>query len=70
LLLAVHEGLLDPKLTFYTDEDWSHQSEYINPQNNRYWKMINPTQNFEIPLHDHKIGGWCDITGIVITGPI
>jgi hypothetical protein len=35
-LQAVHDGVLDPKLTFFADEAWFHLSGYINAQNNRY----------------------------------
>jgi hypothetical protein len=35
-LKAIHDGVLDPKLTFFTDEAWFHLSGYINAQNNRY----------------------------------
>jgi hypothetical protein len=28
--------------------------------------MINPGQNFEVPLHDHKINALCAITGIIV----
>jgi hypothetical protein len=31
-LQAVHDGVLDPKLTFFTDEAWFHLSGYINAQ--------------------------------------
>jgi hypothetical protein len=47
-LQAVHDGVLDPKLTFFTDEAWFHLSGYINAQNNRYWSSINPRQTFEV----------------------
>jgi hypothetical protein len=69
-LQAVHKGVLDPKLTFFTDEAWFHLSGYINAQNNRYWSSINPKQTFEVPLHDQKIGVWCSITASRIVGPI
>jgi hypothetical protein len=35
-LQTVHDGVLDPKLTFFTDEAWLRLSGYINAQNNRY----------------------------------
>jgi hypothetical protein len=69
-LQAVHDGVLDPKLTFFTDEAWFHPNGYINAQNNRYWSSINPKQTFEVPLHDQKIGVWCAITASRIVGPI
>jgi hypothetical protein len=60
-LQAVHDGVLDPKLTFFTDEAWFHLSGYINAQNNRYWSIINLKQMFEVLLHDQKIDVWCAI---------
>jgi hypothetical protein len=39
-LQAAHDGVLDPKLTFFIDEAWFHLSGYINAQNNRYWSSI------------------------------
>jgi hypothetical protein len=61
-LQAVHDSVLDPKRTFFTDEAWFHLSGYISAQNNRYWSSINPRQTFEVPLHNQKIGVWCAIT--------
>jgi hypothetical protein len=70
LLQAVHDGVLYPKLTFFTDEAWFHLSGYISAQNNRYWSSINLKQTFEVPLCDQKIGVWCAITALQIVGPI
>jgi hypothetical protein len=67
---AVHDGVLDPKLTFFTDEAWFHLSGYVSAQNNRYWSSINPRQVFEVPFHDQKIGVWCAITASRIVGCI
>jgi hypothetical protein len=47
-LQAVHDGVLDPKLTFFTHEAWFHLNGYINAQNNMYWSSINPKQTFEV----------------------
>jgi hypothetical protein len=69
-LQAVHDGVLDPKLTFFTDEAWFHLSGYINAQNNRCWSSINPKQTFKVPLHDQKIGAWRAITASLIAGSI
>jgi hypothetical protein len=33
----VHERLIDPKMTFFTDEAEFNLSGYVNSQNNRYW---------------------------------
>jgi hypothetical protein len=65
-----HDGVRDPKLTFFTDEAWFHLSGYISAQNSKYWRSINPKQTFEVPLHDQKIGVWCAITASRIAGPI
>jgi hypothetical protein len=69
-LQAVHDGVLAPKLTLFTDEAWFHLSGYISAQNNRYWSSINPRQTFEVPLYDQKIGVLCAITASRIVGPI
>jgi hypothetical protein len=69
-LQAVHDGVLDPKLTFFTDEAWFHLSGYINAQNNRYWSSINPRRMFEVPLRDQKIGVCYAITASRRVGPI
>jgi hypothetical protein len=55
-LQAVHDRLLEPKLTLFTEEGWFHLSRYINSQNNRYWSSINKRQTSEVPLLDQKIG--------------
>jgi hypothetical protein len=65
-LQTVYDGVLDPKLTFFTDEAWFHLSEYINAQNNRYWSSINQRQTFEVPRHDQ----WCVFTASRTVGPI
>lgn len=38
-LWAVHDGVLHPKLTFFTDEACFCLSGYINAQNNRCWSF-------------------------------
>jgi hypothetical protein len=40
-LWSVHDGLLDPKITFFADEAWFHLSACISAQNNGYWSSIN-----------------------------
>jgi hypothetical protein len=37
----VYHGLLEPKLTFFTDEANFNLSGYINAQNNRCWSSKN-----------------------------
>jgi hypothetical protein len=61
-LQAVHDGLLNPKLTFFTEEAWFLLTGRISAQNNRYWSSINQRQTFEVPLHNQEIGVWCAIT--------
>jgi transposase len=31
------QSVIDPQLTFFSDEAWFHLQGYINTQNNRYW---------------------------------
>jgi hypothetical protein len=33
----VHDGLFDPKLTFFSNEANFYLLVYVNSQNNRYW---------------------------------
>jgi hypothetical protein len=53
---TVHDGVLDPKLTFFTDKAWFHLSGYISAKNNRYWSSINtdfwsdPSLVYGVPL--------------------
>jgi hypothetical protein len=63
-------GVLDWKLTFFTDGASFHLGGHINAQNSRNWSSINPTQTFEVTLHDQKIGALCTIatTRTVRTG--
>jgi hypothetical protein len=52
LLWAVHDILLDPKLTFsFTDEASFDVSGYINAQNT---SSINSRQTFAVPVHNQK----------------
>jgi hypothetical protein len=68
-LEAVHDGILDPELTFFTDEAWSHLSGYISTQN-RYLSSINLRQTSEVPIHDWRNGVWCAVTATRIVGPM
>jgi hypothetical protein len=40
-LWSVHDGLLDPKVTFLADKAGLHLSGCISAQNNEYWSNIN-----------------------------
>jgi hypothetical protein len=44
----VHDGLLDPKLTFSTDEANFDLSGYVNAQNNRHWSSENQTVSLDL----------------------
>lgn len=66
----VHDGSLDPGLTFFTDEAWFTLRGRVNSQNNRYWSQENPHDFHELPLHDSKIGVWCAVSENRILGPI
>jgi hypothetical protein len=54
-LQAVYEGVLDKKLTSFTNEACFHLSGRISAENNRYWSSINLRQNSDMPLHNQKI---------------
>jgi hypothetical protein len=69
LLQALHDTVLDSKLTFFTDEAWFHFSRYTNSQNSRYWSSSNTRQIFAVPLHNQKMDVWCAITAARIVGP-
>jgi hypothetical protein len=49
-LQAVHDGVLDQKLTFFIGEAWFQLNVYINAQSNMYQSSITPRQNSEVPL--------------------
>jgi hypothetical protein len=66
----VHEGLLDSKLTFFTDEVNFNLSGHVNSQNNRYWSSETPHALIQLLLYDQNIGVWCVISVNRITGAI
>jgi hypothetical protein len=57
------------KTYIFTEKAWFHLSGYIDPLNNRYLNSINLRQNFEVALHDLKIGALCIIVAIQIVNP-
>ncbi|PNF19552.1 hypothetical protein B7P43_G18247 [Cryptotermes secundus] len=57
-------------ITRFSDEAWFHLSGYVNAQNSRIWASENPHEIAESPLHPQKVGVWCAISGLRITGPI
>jgi hypothetical protein len=66
----VHNGLLDPKLTLFTDDANFNLSGYVNSQNNRFRSSENPHVPIQLPLHDQKVGVWCAVSANHIVGLI
>ncbi|KAJ4444607.1 hypothetical protein ANN_06403 [Periplaneta americana] len=56
---SVHNGDVEPLLTFFTDEAWFHLYGHISTQNNRYWATKNPHIIHEVPHHAAKVRVWC-----------
>ncbi|KAJ4437480.1 hypothetical protein ANN_17624 [Periplaneta americana] len=59
---SVHNGDLDPLLTFFTDEAWFHLHSHVSTQNNRYWATENPHIIHEVPHHAAKVGVRCAVS--------
>jgi hypothetical protein len=50
----VHDGLSDPKLTFFTDK-----TNFNLSQNNMCWSSETPRALIKLPLYDQKGCVWC-----------
>jgi hypothetical protein len=66
---AVHDGGLEPKFPFVTDEACFRLCGYISAQNSKHWSSINLREILEVPIHNQKIGMWHAITAMQIAGP-
>ncbi|KAJ4431497.1 hypothetical protein ANN_20095 [Periplaneta americana] len=60
---SVHNGDVDPLLTFFTDEAWFHLHSHISTQNNRYLATKNPHIIYEVPHHAAK-----EVSSICLNG--
>jgi hypothetical protein len=67
-LIRGNIGVLDQ--IFFTDEAWFHLSGYVISQYYRTWRIENPHNYIETPLHPQKIGVWCAISRRRIIGPM
>ena len=54
----------------FTNEAWFHLNGYVNSQNYRTWRTVNPHNYTESPLHPQKIGVWCATSRYRIIGPL
>jgi hypothetical protein len=68
-LQAICDIVLDPKLTYFTDEAGFHLSGCISAEYCRYRAVLIWEQTFEVPLHSQRTGVWCATTTWII-GPI
>jgi hypothetical protein len=67
-LQSVVDGEIDPQLTFFSDEVWSHLQGYINTQNNHYQNSQNPHLTHDVQLDPGKVGVWCAVSARRIVG--
>jgi hypothetical protein len=65
----VHEGIIDPKLAFFTDEANFNVLGYVISQSNRYLSSENPRALIQLPLYDQKAYD-VSISANCIFGPI
>jgi hypothetical protein len=56
---SAFKGLFNPELTLYSDEVWYTLSGYVNSQND-ILSTESPHAVHEVPLHDLKVGVWCE----------
>lgn len=66
---AVHDGGLDPKFPFVTDEGCFHLCRYIGAQKSKHWSSINLRETLEVPIHNQNIAMWCAVSATQIAGP-
>jgi hypothetical protein len=66
----VHDGFLDPDLTFSTNEANSNLSGgCVNSHKNRHWSRGNPQALIQLPSHGPKIGEWCAVSANRVIAP-
>jgi hypothetical protein len=66
----MHDGLLDPKLMFLTDEAYFKLPGFVNSENNSYWSSETTRSLFYLPLYDQKVGVWYEIRTNHIIGRV
>jgi len=57
-------------MIFFSNEAWFHLHGEVNSRNSRYWSLHNLWLIHEVPIHDFKIGVWCNVSTDKIMGPI
>jgi hypothetical protein len=51
---SVHDGKIDPRVVFFSDEAWFPLRGEMNSPNSQYWSSENSELIRELPLHDPK----------------
>ncbi|KAJ4430118.1 hypothetical protein ANN_22328 [Periplaneta americana] len=67
---SIHNGDVDPLLTFFIDEAWIHVHGHVSTQNNRYQATENPHIIHEVSHHAAKVGIRCAVSASRIIGPM